>query len=273
MNAGQILRILAEKHAQDVFIPECKTGPSWGAKNRRLDAWAMAKSWANPMVTGYEIKVSRSDFMGDNKWQTYLPYCNAFFFVAPHGLLDPLEIPDPCGLMVASKTGSRVTVKKKAGFREVEVPEPLYRYVLMSRSKIDHEQEPGHGEIGARQYWAKWLEDRKFDFDFGRRVSKVIREELQKKIRDVASENSNLREVNKSLGEIKKYLEEMGIDPNSRWTSPRTIQEKREALDRVVGQGFETAINQTISALERMRERVEREKEAIRDLSGTEAAA
>jgi len=31
-------------------------------------------------MVGYEIKVSKSDFFNDIKWQEYLPMCNELFF-------------------------------------------------------------------------------------------------------------------------------------------------------------------------------------------------
>jgi len=76
--AHQLVDLLAAKHSEDVFVPECKLGPSYGDGNGRIDAWAMAKSWAHPLVNAYETKVSRSDFLNDNKWQMYLPFCNQF---------------------------------------------------------------------------------------------------------------------------------------------------------------------------------------------------
>lgn len=30
-------------------------------------------------VRGFEIKIQRGDFLGDRKWQNYLPYVNQFF--------------------------------------------------------------------------------------------------------------------------------------------------------------------------------------------------
>lgn len=44
-------------------------------------------------INGFEIKVSRSDFLKDDKWQTYLRYFNRFFFVTPPGLIKPDELP------------------------------------------------------------------------------------------------------------------------------------------------------------------------------------
>ena len=82
MNADTILSLLRKKHVQDIFVPNCKTGPSWTATDYWIfDAWVMNKSWTNQRVIGYEIKVSRSDFLQDSKWRSYLGYCNMLYFL------------------------------------------------------------------------------------------------------------------------------------------------------------------------------------------------
>lgn len=53
-----------------------------------------------------EIKVSRADLMGDNKWPDYLDFCDRFYWaLAPHldrRCLENLEFqPEACGVIVA----------------------------------------------------------------------------------------------------------------------------------------------------------------------------
>ena len=58
--------MLEIRHSEDIYVPECKSGQSWGNDTcYRLDEWAMKKSYSKPLITGYEIKVSRNDFMND----------------------------------------------------------------------------------------------------------------------------------------------------------------------------------------------------------------
>lgn len=59
-------------------------------------------------ITIVEIKVSVSDFRGDGKWQSYLEYCDEFFFAVPHNfplaLLDEAQVkPETTGVIVADK--------------------------------------------------------------------------------------------------------------------------------------------------------------------------
>jgi hypothetical protein len=67
------------------------------------------------VLKGFEIKVSRSDFLSDlkererlcwggttpigAKWKTYLKFCHLFYWVCPEGLIKPEEVQDPAGLI------------------------------------------------------------------------------------------------------------------------------------------------------------------------------
>lgn len=128
MTEAQILDVLASKHTRDLFVPHCKTGPSWGstghcACGRKypsfgfiLDAWVMPFSWTKP-IRGYEIKVSASDFRRDRKWIGYLKYCNLFYFVCPWGVIPPGLVPEEAGLIYVTKTGAGIRYIKSAPSR------------------------------------------------------------------------------------------------------------------------------------------------------------
>jgi len=72
---------------------------------RRADMMAID---GRGLMTIVEIKVSRADLMGDQKWSDYLDYCDRFFWAVPQGFaLDPFETeafqPGRCGLIVADR--------------------------------------------------------------------------------------------------------------------------------------------------------------------------
>ena len=130
-----ILDILAKKHTGDIFVPHCKTGPTWYASECPvLDAWVMSRSWTKPII-GYEVKISRSDFKRDRKWTSYLEFCNLFFFVTPWGLIQPEEVPEEAGLIWTTKTGQGIRYKKPAQSRWWhQIPQSLFMYLLMWRT-------------------------------------------------------------------------------------------------------------------------------------------
>ena len=154
MTAKTILQVLKHRHWKDVFISECKTGPTWFNRNlHKLDAWVMKRSWAQFGTIGYEIKVSRSDFKQDNKWREYLAYCHQLFFVCPRGLIHPGEIEGDAGLCWVSENGQRVYIKKRAPKRDIEIPVELLIHIIMSRSIIMRPD-----ELTALNTENRWLE-------------------------------------------------------------------------------------------------------------------
>ena len=130
VTADQILKQIREKHLNaDVTLPhafysEVKTGPSWGQGGRKLyimDAVAIEKSWAKPCIHGYEIKISRSDFTRDKKWQNYQKYCHKFSFACPAGLIRPDELPGDVGLLYYSAEHDTLFTKRRAMYRKIDL--------------------------------------------------------------------------------------------------------------------------------------------------------
>jgi hypothetical protein len=63
-------------------------------------------------LTIVEIKVARSDLLGDCKWTDYLDYCDRFFWAVPPGLATILQeeryLPSKAGLIVADRYDAAV---------------------------------------------------------------------------------------------------------------------------------------------------------------------
>ena len=77
---------------------------------RRADMLALD---ARGTLTIVEIKVSRADLLGDQKWTDYLDYCDRFFWAVPAGFsLAPFDGdclgPDCAGLIVADRYDAEV---------------------------------------------------------------------------------------------------------------------------------------------------------------------
>lgn len=83
----------------------------------RGDVVAMLASGRINRVDVYELKVARSDLLGDlrrEKWRAYLKH-GAVWFAFPAGLADPREIPIEAG----------VIVRRADGWRQVRAPRPF----------------------------------------------------------------------------------------------------------------------------------------------------
>lgn len=258
LGASEIVDLLATKHAEDVFVPECKDGPTWNGQHMRMDAWAMKKSWSNPLSVAYEVKVSRSDFLGDDKWQGYLACCNELYFVCPSGLIRAEELPAEAGLIYVSATGSRLFTKKKSPWRDVRVPEELYRYVLMSRVRVldRTERYAGRGEKPA-DFWRRWLEERTIDHDFGWRVGRAIRETMTKRITEVESRMEGMSERMATYDKLKDLLCRLGVDPDRhRWGIESDIERKVRALRDLIPEDVRKSLDKAAGHLQDLLEKL-----------------
>lgn len=264
--APALLRLLEARHSRDVFVSECKDGPTHYSTHLRMDGWAMTKSWAHPCVCAYEIKVSRSDFIADNKWPGYLPYCNQFYFVTPKGLIDLTEIPEQAGLLIAigEGNGARLITKKKAPYRDVVIPESVFRYILMCRVKIGDEVDPS--DESTRDRWRTWLALKPEDQKLGHSVAKRIRERAV----ELEIENHWLTKAMASYDSIRATLQNLGYNPNNPfgvWDLERRIQERRAVFDGELlrqMKSVRTAIDSALGRIEAI------EEEAGRPLIGSE---
>jgi len=210
--ANEIARLLMQtRHADDVCVPECKTGPSQGVRHRVIDLWTVNKSWARMSMKAYEIKVSKADYNQDDKWHDYLPYCHQFYFACPWGLIQPSEVPGECGLVWCSKNLRKVYEKKKAARRILD-PEKLSNlvlYILFSRTGTFHREMPSYS--GAEK-WRAWLDGRANDSMLGYSCSKRMRELVAAKITAVEHRNEALERENENLRELRKFaVEDLGM--------------------------------------------------------------
>ena len=205
--AADLSLLLAARHSEDVWVPECKDGPTqMGPGMLQLDGWAMKRSWSKPCMYGYEIKVSRSDFARDEKWHGYLPLCNRFSFVCPRGLIEPMELPPEVGLLWATKAGTKLIQKKPAAYREIKFPEMLFTYILMCRTTVGTERNPD----GNAQYWRKWLETRDERRGLGQRVSA----ETAKRYRSMEDRLQQAERAAETFGPVREWLERHGLGVN-----------------------------------------------------------
>jgi hypothetical protein len=175
MEVSFIEQVLANNHRMDFFITECKSGCTWlNANLYKFDAVAIRKSYTNPRVIIYEIKVSRSDFLRDKIHKSYLQYCNQFYFVCPKGLIRREEITDKrIGLKYVTEEGTIYTVKPSP-VAIVDIPADIYQYILYSR--LDSDRMPFYSS--KKEFLLKWLENKESNKKIGYVVSTKLTEAL-----------------------------------------------------------------------------------------------
>lgn len=140
VTSTDIKRALADKHWKDFFLTEVKSGPTQLAVPgdlKILDGLAVRKSWTATCFTGYEVKISRGDFLRDAKFYTYEELCNCLYIVCPKGMIDRTEVPESVGLMYYDPGKKTITTRKKAIFRKIEYSPEMLLYIIFSRLDSD----------------------------------------------------------------------------------------------------------------------------------------
>lgn len=258
--AKHIVDLLRAKHSKDIFVAECKDGPTQSvSEHLRMDAWVMNRSWAHPCYTVYEIKCSRSDFLNDRKWKHYLPYCNEFFFVAPKGLISATELPPEAGLLelLGGADGKRLVRRKAPVWRDVEIPESLFRYVLMYRVKV------GRSEYAVEQtkedraeQWRLFVKERIENRELGYQVGEAIR----KTVEHYKRENERLDRRMDEYDEIRLFLNRIGVDPND-YVSRYSVEERMKEMDNLFPKDFVWDMRRLRDSLNEALEHLEPKKE------------
>lgn len=229
VTSTEIKIALAKSHEdKSFFATEVKTGPTYDNNHLyKFDGLAIAKSWAHPCVTGYEIKVSRGDFLQDAKYCCYLPYCNEMYFVVPKGLIDKTEIPSEFGLIYYNPDTKTLLMKKKAIYRNVEIPSEMLLYIFMN--KLEPERYPFHSDKA--DFFRDWLENKESNRQIGyhvrNRMGKLI-DEYEERLACLEKREDAVNQLN----EIDNYLHD--IHGKYLWGKESRVQAIKEILEKPV---------------------------------------
>jgi hypothetical protein len=176
-----MLKALRNRHQNktrdDAFFTEVKTGSTWfGRDLLKIDALAVAKSWAHPRITAYEVKSCRSDFTSDNKWPGYMQYCHELYIVCPSGEVHSEELDEQVGLLWWNPDKGSLHTKRRAVHRAIEIPESLFYYIVISR--LDSDRHPFFSS--AREQLEAWVQDKNdrqaLSVDVNKKIYDVIQE-------------------------------------------------------------------------------------------------
>lgn len=245
------------------FGTEVRTGGSYFHGNDPLlifDGLMVEKSYTNPSVTGYEIKVSRSDFLNDNKWHLYLKYCNVFYFVCPSGMIKKEELPENVGLLYYDPENKEINprAKKKASWREIDDPLRMYQYIVYSQ--LDPDRTPFYSD--KREAAKAYLNNKIDDYELGR----ALGTKLAMKVREDAAYRYHKEKYIKSfkvLGEIEKYLFATGFYESS---YNKTAEEYAaiviEYIKQISGSGITNGMKNEIDKIIRSSEQLKKQMEA-----------
>ncbi|MDT8900928.1 MmcB family DNA repair protein [Anaeroselena agilis] len=144
MTESDVIRALA-RYCRDRkfrFFAHVKDGSYYNRQQRILDGFVVKeRQFLNPVTEGFEVKVSRSDFLRDDKWQEYLPVCTSFYFVVPEGMVTTDEVPEGIGLIYCNERGI-LTIIKKARRRDLDQARlfEIFKYLVYNRTYSETEK-------------------------------------------------------------------------------------------------------------------------------------
>lgn len=247
VRAHEITYALSKKNGDELFLTEVKTGPSTMSETLRFDAISIKKSWTKPCITGYEVKVSRNDFLHDDKYIHYKNYCNRLYMVCPKGLIQQEEIPDDIGLIYYNTEKKTLFTKRMAHLRDIEINASLLYYILISRLKNDVHPFFNNN----RDYIEAYIQDKADKRDLAINFeSKLIKNTIQAegkakemeekldKYKEKSDERDALVEILKEKGLLSpwEYRNVETLKDNLKRQYPKELYDTVENLDRYLSQ-------------------------------------
>lgn len=203
----EIKKALAEKHRKDFFLTEVKSGSTWMSARgdlKILDGLAIRKSWTSPCFAGYEIKVSRSDFLRDVKFYTYETLCNELYIVCPKGMIDRTEVPETVGLMYYDPDKHTIITRKKAIYRKIEYTPDMLLYIIFSRLSSD--RIPFFSDKA--EYFQEYLQGKRDNRELGAKVkTKLIADNvrLEKELEELRAFKGHYETYKAIQGALHKH--------------------------------------------------------------------
>ncbi len=213
IRADMIKRALAKRHDKDFFVTECKSGPTHTAARGELgifDAIAVKKSWTQPCVTIYEVKVNRNDFLSDIKWPAYKKYCHRLYFACPKGLIAPDEVSNGVGLIYYNPENQALHTAKKAVYQDNPLPTDVFYYILMN--KIESDRHPFFSK--KREYIERALEDKEERYELNQRFKSYMTNKLgnlEKESEHLRRQVESYKKFSAEIENIRAILKSNGI--------------------------------------------------------------
>ena len=193
ITADDIRKALSERYCEPDWYLGFEVGNGCGSEaTRHADAVAICPYPSRGYESlGFEIKVSKQDLKREieepAKAEALAKYCNYWFLVAPKGLADDIQIPEPWGII--EYIDGKLRQKKKAAFSKKSIDIGFLCAFVRSTRRADTAKE----------------------IMYEREREKIIRENIDMKIRNDLWDYEKLQE---RLENIKKRT---GIDLTSKW--------------------------------------------------------
>lgn len=115
----------------------------------RLDGVALEVNWrGDTWISGFEVKVSRGDFLRDAKYLRYKDYADDLTLVCPARMIDRSEVPEPVGLMYYDPSKRTLRYRRKPNPSHGDTRQVEHR-LLKKLAASERPDRYGHYETAA----------------------------------------------------------------------------------------------------------------------------
>lgn len=243
----------------------------------RPDVFRLARSFAHPKPTVYEVKVSRADFLRDvgaGKWNAYFDFAETVYFAAPAGMLSKADIPSEAGLYVRGPDGWRAA--KAARPRRLDtIPQDVLLKLLIDGIDRQVSRRAFRGKDAA-EYLNECALASAAERKFGAEAGAAMRDwaSLRRSVEDLRGEEARVRAANQirdehrreqlrkerdaTMREFDALARLLGVDPaDGGYVIANALRNERERL------ATDAAVESARLALERAHSDVEHLAERI----------
>jgi len=273
------IRHLLMKRAESqrhIFFDEVTDyGRSVLGHQSRIDAIAIKPAYSKIQIWGYEIKVSRQDFVQDEKWHQYLEMCNNLYFVCPHGVIKKDEVPADAGLIYVHKNGTGMRTVKKAPYRTVTYRPVYFLGMILNKLGLMDKSEFTREERIARVKRSMELEQDALT------IGRMLRSSLAHELSATRERQERIEKKIKELEDVRDFLRSEGVivDVSGRqsWTHRTALDSLKQRKDQIVQdpemdrlintmKQTQNSLTRAMSTLETARAQANNRTEKARDL-------
>lgn len=227
----------------------------------RLDGVALEWQYGNMWVHGYEIKISRSDWLRDAKYERYRKYCDTLTVVCPKGTIGRDEMPGDIGLMWFEPDKATLRYKRKPGYDAPDKDTSILKDRLLREIVRSVWYDASVSRYGRYATAKEYLDQKAEMKGVGRALGSKMALRLQNLEEQCEPTHRRRTEAKAAAYDrLVRLLWDSGYRQIDPWTDPQHVDAALarlgEALkDTVPTKLLDEALEQTISQLETLRKR------------------
>lgn len=195
----------------------------------RLDGVALEVNWrGDTWISGFEVKVSRGDFLRDAKYLCYKNYVDDLTLVCPARMIDRSEVPEPVGLMYYDPSKRTLRYRRKPDPSHGDTRQVEHR-LLKKLAASERPDRYGHYETAA-----EYVAQREAMKGIGRALGTKMALRLQQLEQlQEPTEARRIQAQSKAVERVCDILSRHGYQI-SRWTRTEDLETRLKELDEAL---------------------------------------